>query len=111
MAAVTHVRDEMQEGVAAQRADGERHQEAEEELEENSVHERDEDDSDQREQADDGDGQKPADPRCATHQIKHLQKKKLITRFNKKLKIMNREISSRHLNDHHKHQKLIRLVN
>lgn len=55
---------EMQEGVAAQRADGQRHQEAEEELEENPVHERDEDDSGQRQQADDRDGHEPADPRC-----------------------------------------------
>ena len=54
-AALTHVGDEMKEGVAAQRADGQRDQEAEEELEENSVHERDEDDAEQGEQADDGD--------------------------------------------------------
>lgn len=66
----THMGDEMKEGVAAQRADGQRHQEAEEELEENSVHERDEDDAQQREQADDRDGDEAADPRCNTH-IKH----------------------------------------
>lgn len=58
------MRDEMKEGVAAQRADGQRHQEAEEELEENSVHERDEDDAEQGEQADDRDGDEPADPGC-----------------------------------------------
>ena len=62
----THVRDEVQEGVAAQRADGQRHQEAEEELEEDSVHERDEDDAEQRQHADDGDGEEAADPRCNT---------------------------------------------
>lgn len=59
--------DEVQEGVAAQRAHGQRHQEAEEELEENFVHERDEDDAEQRQQADDGDGEEPADPRCNTN--------------------------------------------
>lgn len=54
----------MKEGVAAQRADGQRHQEAEEELEEDLVHERDEHDAEQRQQADDGDGDDAADPRC-----------------------------------------------
>lgn len=54
----------MKEGVAAQRADSQRHQEAEEEVEENFVHERDEDDAEQGEQADDGDGDEAADPRC-----------------------------------------------
>lgn len=58
----THVRDEVEEGVAAQRADRQRHQEAEEELEEDPVHERDEDDPDQGQQADDGDGGDAADP-------------------------------------------------
>lgn len=63
----THVGNEVQEGIAAQRADCQRHQEAEKELEENSVHERDEDDPEQREQADDGDGNEPTDPRCNTY--------------------------------------------
>lgn len=54
----------MKEGIAAQRADSQRHQEAEEEVEENFVHERDEDDAEQGEQADDGDGDEAADPRC-----------------------------------------------
>lgn len=64
---LTHVGDEMKKGVTAQRADSQRHQEAEEELEENSVHERDEDDAEQGEQADDGDGDETSDPRCSTH--------------------------------------------
>lgn len=68
---LTHVGDEVQEGVATKRADSQRHQEAKEELEENSVHERDEDDAQQREQADDGDGDEPADPCCNTY-IKNL---------------------------------------
>lgn len=65
---LTHVGDEVQEGVAAQRADGQRHQEAEEELEENFVKEWDEEDPDQCQQADDGDRDKAADPRCDTQQ-------------------------------------------
>ncbi len=68
---LTHMGDEMEEGVAAQCTDGQRHQEAEEELEENSVHERDEDDAEQGQQADDRDGNEPADPRCNT-QIKRI---------------------------------------
>lgn len=56
--------DEMQQGVAAQRADGERHQEAKEEFKEDFAHERDEDDAKQRQQADDGDGDEAAEPRC-----------------------------------------------
>lgn len=55
---------EVQEGVAAQRSHGQRHQEAEEELEEDPVHERDEDDAEQGEHADDGDGDEAADPGC-----------------------------------------------
>lgn len=56
--------DEVQQGVAAQRAHGQRHQEAEQELEEDLPHERHEDDAEQREQADDGDGDEAAQPGC-----------------------------------------------
>lgn len=62
----TYVWDEMKKGVAAQRADSQRHQEAEEELEKNSAHERNEDDAQQRQQADDGDGDEAAEPRCGS---------------------------------------------
>lgn len=60
----THVWDEVKQGVAAQRAHRQRHQEAEQELEEDFAHERDEDDAEQREQADDGDGDEAAQPGC-----------------------------------------------
>lgn len=58
------MRNEVQEGVAAQRSHGQRHQEAEQELEEDSVHERDEEDAQQGQRADDGDGDEAADPGC-----------------------------------------------
>lgn len=64
---VTHVGDEVQEGIAAQRAHSQGHQEAEQELEEDPVHERDEDHAQQRQQADDGDGEEAAGPRCSAH--------------------------------------------
>lgn len=67
----THVRDEVQEGVSAQRAHGQRHQEAEQELEEDFVHERDEDDAEQRQQTDDGDGEEAAKPRCKQTNIRN----------------------------------------
>lgn len=60
---VTHVRYEVQEGVSAQRAHSQRHQEAEQELEEDAVHQRDEHHASQGQQADDGDGDKAAGPR------------------------------------------------
>lgn len=56
----------MKKGIATQRADSQRHQEAEEELEKNFAHERDEDDAEQRQQADDGDGDEAAEPRCGS---------------------------------------------
>lgn len=58
----TYMWDEVQEGVAAQRAHSQRHQEAEQELEENSVHQRDEHDAQQGQQADHCDGDEPPDP-------------------------------------------------
>lgn len=63
--------DEMKEGVAAERADGQRHQEGEQKLEEDVAHQRDEDDAEQRQQADDGDGDEAADPRCRS-QTQHV---------------------------------------
>lgn len=61
---VTHVRDEVQKGVAAERAHGQRNQEAKQELEEDFVHERHEHHAQKRQQADDRDGQEAAQPRC-----------------------------------------------
>lgn len=71
----------MQEGVSAQRSHGQRHQEAEQELEEDFVHERDEDDAEQRQQTDDGDGEEAAKPRC-----KQTNKQTSETRFRRKAK-------------------------
>lgn len=61
----------MKEGVAAERADGQRHQEREQKLEEDVAHQWDEDDAEQRQQADDGDGDEAADPRCRS-QTQHV---------------------------------------